>query len=108
MKVLFSKCFCFISYLWRNLYSLFIACVSQSQLKLFKKIVVISNFNEVPALHRNIKSPQVYNLVTYDDPTNTKHLYNMCITSAQRLRRWSNIVHMLYKCFVFTDNVMLC
>ena len=25
---------------------------------------------------------------------NTKHLYNICTTSAQRLRRWSNIVQM--------------
>ena len=31
---------------------------------------------------------------------NTKHLYNICTTSAQRLRRWPNIVQMLYKCFV--------
>ena len=31
-------------------------------------------------------------------PTNTKHLYNICTTPAQRLRR---IVQMLYKCFVF-------
>ena len=29
----------------------------------------------------------------------TKHLYNICTTSAQRLRRWSNIVQMSYKCF---------
>ena len=28
--------------------------------------------------------------------------YNICTTSAQRLRRWSNIVKMLYKCCVFT------
>ena len=34
-------------------------------------------------------------------PANTKHLYNICTTSAQRLRRRSNIVQMLYKCFVF-------
>ena len=33
---------------------------------------------------------------------NKRHLYNICTTSAQRLRRWSNIVQMLYKCFVFT------
>ena len=33
---------------------------------------------------------------------NTKHLYNICTTSARRLRGWSNIVQMLYKCFVFT------
>ena len=31
---------------------------------------------------------------------NTKHLHNICTTSAQRLRRWSNIVQMLYKCFL--------
>ena len=31
-----------------------------------------------------------------------KHKYNICTTSAQRLRRWSNIVQMLYKYFVFT------
>ena len=28
--------------------------------------------------------------------------YNIYITSAQRLRRRSNIVQMLYKCIVFT------
>ena len=27
-----------------------------------------------------------------DNPENTTHLYNICTTSAQRLRRWSNIV----------------
>ena len=35
----------------------------------------------------------------------TKHktciVYNICTKSAQRLRRWSNIVQMLYKCVVF-------
>ena len=34
-------------------------------------------------------------------PANTKHLYNTCTSSAQQLRRWSNIVQLLYKCFVF-------
>ena len=29
-----------------------------------------------------------------------KHLYNICTTSARRLRRWADIVQMLYKCFV--------
>ena len=33
---------------------------------------------------------------------NTKYLYNICTTSAQRLRPWSSIVQKLYKCFVFT------
>ena len=32
---------------------------------------------------------------------NTKHLYNICTTSAQRLRRWADVVQLLYKCFVF-------
>ena len=30
------------------------------------------------------------------------HLYNICTTLAQRLRRWSNIVQMVYNCFVLT------
>ena len=36
-----------------------------------------------------------------DLPASTKHLYNICTTSAQSLRRWFDIVQMLYKCFVF-------
>ena len=40
-------------------------------------------------------------------PANTKHLYNMCTTSAQRLRRWSNIAQILNKCFVFTGFIMI-
>ena len=35
-------------------------------------------------------------------PVNTKHLYTICAPLNQRLRRWSSIVQMLYKCFVFT------
>ena len=38
------------------------------------------------------------------NPANTKHLYNISTTTAQRLRRWSNIGQMLYKCLVFTGN----
>ena len=34
----------------------------------------------------------------------TKQLYNMYTTPAQRLRRWSNIVQVLYKCFMFAVN----
>ena len=45
------------------------------------------------------------NTVMRDLPANTKHLYNICTTSAQRLRRWANIVQMLHKCFVLTDLV---
>ena len=33
--------------------------------------------------------------------TCTNHLYNICTTSAQRLRRWNNLAQMFYKCFVF-------
>ena len=33
---------------------------------------------------------------------NTKHLYNIYTTPAQRLRRWSNIVQMVYRCPAFT------
>ena len=40
-------------------------------------------------------------------PANTKHLYNVYRTPAQQFRRWSNIVYMLYKCFVFTG-MCLC
>ena len=32
---------------------------------------------------------------------NPKHLYNICTMLDQRLRRWSNIVQMPYKCFGF-------
>ena len=35
-------------------------------------------------------------------PENTKFLCNICPTLGQRLRRWFNIVQMLYKYFVFT------
>ena len=35
--------------------------------------------------------------------TNTKHLFNIFYKAAQRLRRWSNIVQMLYKCFVLAE-----
>ena len=33
-------------------------------------------------------------------PANTKHLHNICTKPAQRLRRWSNFVQMLHKCFI--------
>ena len=49
------------------------------------------------ALYLRIK----YKKLLYTCPANTKHLYNIYTTSAQRLRRWSNVVYILYKCFVF-------
>ena len=37
-----------------------------------------------------------------------KHLYDICTMSAQRLRRWSDIVQITYKCFSFyCDTVRL-
>ena len=38
------------------------------------------------------------------NPVNAKHLYNIFTMLDQRRRRWSNIVQMLYKCFVFAGN----
>ena len=36
-------------------------------------------------------------------------LYNICTTSAQRLRRWSNILQMLYKMFcVYWERMIKC
>ena len=32
---------------------------------------------------------------------NTKYLYNICTMLVQRRRRWTDVVQMLYKCFVF-------
>ena len=32
----------------------------------------------------------------------------MCTLSTQRLRRWSNIVQMLYKCFLFARQLFSC
>ena len=37
-------------------------------------------------------------------PRNHKMLYNIYTTSVQRPRRWSKIVEMLYKCFVFAGS----
>ena len=42
-----------------------------------------------------------------DIPTNIKHLYDICTTSTQRIRRWSNIVHMLFKYLVCTGMVYM-
>ena len=41
-------------------------------------------------------------LTTTGIQANTKHLYNICTTLAERFRRWSNIVQMLYNFFIFT------
>ena len=65
--------------------------------------IIFSRFmyEHIPAdLERILLKDAGWHLHGY--PANTKHLYNICTTSAQRLRRWSNLVQMLYKYFVFT------
>ena len=42
----------------------------------------------VTPLPQNVHEVMVLRVI----PTNTKHLYNIYTTSAQRLRRWTNIV----------------
>ena len=46
--------------------------------------------------------------IKLNNPANTKHSYrpNICITSAQRIRRWANTVQMLgyTNLFVFAGN----
>ena len=42
-------------------------------------------------------------IINISIPVNTKHLYNICTTLAQRRRRWADVVQMLYKCFVFAE-----
>ena len=71
-------------------------------------------FNDLFTIRSGIQIPLIWYVAVADRFTrieitympkasiNTKHLYNICTTSVQRLRRWSNIVHILYKCFVFT------
>ena len=36
---------------------------------------------------------------------NTKHLYSICKMLGQRRRRWTDVVQMLYKCFVFAGYI---
>ena len=38
----------------------------------------------------------------------TQFLYDICTTSAQRLRRWSDVAKMSYKCFVFAGERASC
>ena len=45
-----------------------------------------------------------YYLINDIYPANTKHLYNICTTSAQRLWRWLKIVQMLYNFLCLLDN----
>ena len=49
--------------------------------------------------HKNIVCIKI---VFFTDPANAKHLYNICTTSALRLRRWPNVFDVcqtLYKCY---------
>ena len=47
------------------------------------------------------------NQCTRASPANTKPLYKFCTTSAQRHRRWADVVKMLYKCFVFAGSSVI-
>ena len=55
-------------------------------------------------LDSHVKPRNAFNFDIRDNPANTKYLYNIRTTPAQRFRRWSSIVQMLYKCFVFAGN----
>ena len=68
----------------------------------------MTNKSVITCIYVNKKAASGYSdmwsnlsMITYD-PVHTNHLHNIFTTSAQRLRRWSSIVHMLCKCFVFT------
>ena len=74
-----------------------------------KRLYVVGPSSDIePTLAKRSRSADVHmrDIIHGGAPANTKHLYNICTTSAQRLRRWSNIVQkqnkMLHKCFVFT------
>ena len=71
--------------------------IMESLIGILKAIALYSK----PMIGRDCHRKPIIFLRSRSIPTSTKHLYNMCTMSAQRLRRWSNIVHMLYKCFVF-------
>ena len=45
-------------------------------------------------------------IFNFSSPANTKHLHSFCTTSAQRLRRWADVVQKLYKCFVLTFSII--
>ena len=76
----------------------------------FHSWVIVKNAGPTFKRHwDNIVSAQLCHALAYEDkavntssdnPANTEHWYNICTTSAQRLR-WSDIVQMLYQCSVF-------
>ena len=45
--------------------------------------------------------PGSYRYTWHENPANTKHLYNICTMLGQPRRRWTYVVQILYKCFVF-------
>ena len=49
-------------------------------------------------------SAEITRRCTKDSPANTKHLYNICTMLVQRRRRWTDVVQMLCKCFVFAGD----
>ena len=79
-----------------NLFSRYVQVFEQDNTSYWLHITPQCNLNK--SIHLPVCTTLAHKV---SPPANTKHLYNICTTSSQRLRRWSNIVQMLYKCFVF-------
>ena len=67
------------------------AAVPALSINSFNSVCLLGEYETVPELTTSVNPITV----------NTKHLYNTCTMFVQRRRRWADVVHMLYKCFVF-------
>ena len=67
----------------------------------FDCILAFSEFRFIITFLMEKRKDYINIYIFHGIQANTKHLYNICTTPAQRLQRWPNIVQMLYKCFVF-------
>ena len=70
-------------------------------------LVCFTQWSQIFSLKSELKCETKIEVTKYfwlrcSHPVNTKHLYDIYTTPAQRLQRWTNIVYILYKCFVFT------
>ena len=59
-------------------------------------------------VYSRLQFGKVYVTQHTQNPANTKHiiLYNICTMLAQWRIRWSNVVQMLFKCFVFAEKLI--
>ena len=70
-------------------------------------------FTHLMLYHRLRRWPNVITTVgrrlvfVYENPANTKYLYNICTTSAQLLRRWPNIAQMFCVFWEISSTLML-